>query len=364
MNGDPAGRLAARTLELVDVASESRYEEAILRRIVELVPGRFGLADEGDATLLFLPVPRRRGVPLVLLAGHVDTVPAAGAPPGRIQGGAVVGRGASDMKGALAVMLEIAEDVRALDASDLDLGLLFVGREELPIGESALGPLLGRCRALEDVDLAVVMEPTANAIEVGCMGNLNVTLRTRGRAAHSARPWQGANAAHALIRALSSLVDLPVRDVEIDGLVFREVVSVTRISGGDARNVVPGTAEAEVNVRYAPTHTPADAEARLRELLASQDVEVEVVGNAPPAPVRVRHPLVERLRVAGGLDVRPKQAWTPVAELAAAGIDAVNFGPGDPQYAHRDDERVEVAALVRSLEIVRGFLAGPAEEDA
>jgi succinyl-diaminopimelate desuccinylase len=135
-------------------------------------------------------------------------------------------------------------------------------------------------------------------------------------------------------------------------------VSVTRIEGGVAANVVPDRVEATVNLRYAPNHTPGDAESRIRELLGHHAVEVSIVSNAPPGPVAVRDPLVERLRRAGDLEVRPKQAWTPVAEFAQADIPAVNFGPGDPQYAHRDDERVEVAALVRSYEVLRSYLAG------
>jgi len=361
MNDDLARRLASRTLELVDLPSESGDEAAILARLRELVPPEgFVLADDGDAVLLFLPAARRPDAPLVLLAGHVDTVPAAGNVPGRLDGDVVVGRGSSDMKGALAVMLELAADGEALARSDLDVGLLFVGREELPITESALLPLLERRPTLGEIDLTLVMEPTANALEVGCMGNLNATVRATGSAAHTARPWLGENAVHAAIEALAPLVDLPTRDVEVDGLVFREVVSVTRIEGGGPRNVIPDRAEAHVNMRYAPNHTPAEAEARLRELLGSHPVEVEIVGNAPPGPVTVGNPLVTRLRDAGELVVGPKQAWTPVAELATAGIDAVNFGPGDPQYAHRDDERVEVAALVRSIEIVRAFLAAGA----
>jgi len=367
MTEDLGRRLAARTLELVDLPSESGDEGVILARLRELVPpSRFTVADDGDAALLFLPRARRPAAPLVLLAGHVDTVPAAGNIPGRLDGDAVIGRGASDMKGALAVMLEIADDAAALDATDLDVGLLFVGREELPITESALLPLLERSPAIRETDLALVMEPTANGLEIGCMGNLNATIRASGRAAHTARPWLGENAIHAAIQALAPLVDLPTRDVEIDGLVFREVVSVTRIEGGGARNVIPDRVEAQINLRYAPNHTPAGAEERLRELLDPHPVEVEIVGNAPPGPVTVGNPLVGRLRDAGDLEVGPKQAWTPVAEFATAGIDAVNLGPGDPQYAHRDDERVEVAALVRSTEIVRAFLAeaGPAAEDA
>jgi succinyl-diaminopimelate desuccinylase len=350
-----AERLAARTLELIDIPSVSGAEDAILASLDAHIPTGWDVVDREDAVLFLLPEIRRPGAPCVVLAGHVDTVPIAGNVPGRREDDAIVGRGAADMKGALAVMLEIAGAITGYP-TDVDVGLLFFGREELPITQSALLPLFDRCPLARTVDLAIVMEPTDNAIEVGCLGNLNAKVTARGEAAHSARPWLGRNAIHTAITALAPLADLPIRDVEIDGLVFREVVSVTTIEGGVAANVVPDHAEATVNFRYAPTHTPAQAEARLRELLGPYPVELEIMGNAPPGPVAVRNPLVSRLRQAGGLDLGPKQAWTPVAEFAVAGIDAINLGPGDPQYAHRDDERVEVASLVKSFEVLRAFL--------
>jgi succinyl-diaminopimelate desuccinylase len=356
-----AARLAARTLALVDIPSVSGAERAVLATIAEQIPSGFEVLDDVDDVLFVAPRVRRIGTPFVVLAGHVDTVPIAGNVPGRAVDGAIVGRGASDMKGALAVMLELASRLEHGRAR-YDVGLLFFGREELPYSQSALLPLFDRCPAATTPDLAIVMEPTANAIEVGCLGNLNATVIVSGTAAHSARPWLGDNAVHRAIRALAPLADLPVREAEIDGLVFREVVSVTTIEGGIAANVIPDRVEATVNFRYAPGQTPAGAEARLRELLAATPVEVRIDGNAPAAPVSVSNPLVASLRDAGDLPLGPKQAWTPVAEFAEAGIDAVNFGPGDPQYAHRDDERVEVQSLVRCDTILRAFLGlGPAD---
>jgi succinyl-diaminopimelate desuccinylase len=260
------------------------------------------------------------------------------------------------MKGAVAVMLALAES--AAGAADLDVGYLFFGREEITIDESALLPAFDRTPELRATALAIVMEPTDNHLEVGCNGNLTALVTVRGRAAHSARPWHGHNAIHAAIEALAPIADLPIRDVEIDGLVFREVVSVTTIAGGIAGNVVPDHVEATVNFRYAPNRSPAEAEARLRELLGHPRAEVVVVGNGPPGPVSLDNPLVTRLRAAGRLDVRPKQAWTPVAEFGMVGVDAVNLGPGDPRYAHTDDEQVSGTALVRAHAIVSAFLAG------
>jgi succinyl-diaminopimelate desuccinylase len=353
-----AERLASLTLELVDLPSESGHEGAILDLLAGSVPAdRFRLADAADGVRFFLPAERRGVAPLVVLAGHADTVPANGNLPGRREGSAVIGRGAADMKGALAVILELARGTLAGGpAGDLDVGLLFFGREELPIGESALLPFLERCADARAIDLAIVMEPTDNRLELGCLGNLNATVTVRGRAAHSARPWLGRNAIHAALAALAPIAGRPTRDVEIDGLTYREVVSVTRIEGGVAGNVVPDVVRASVNLRYAPNRSPEDAEAELRRLVG-EAAELEIVGNAPPGPVVARNPLVARLRDAGDLDVAPKQAWTPVAEFAMAGVDAVNFGPGDPGYAHRDDERVEAGSLVRSSEVLRAFLA-------
>jgi succinyl-diaminopimelate desuccinylase len=354
-------RLARTTLELVDVPSVSRDEAAIVdhlrARTQALARDVFALVDDEDTCLAWLPAARRAGTPLVLLAGHVDTVPIASNVPGRRAADEVHGRGASDQKAGLAVMLELMGDLAGGELeSDLDVGFLFFGREE--VEEGALAPCLARTAGLRDAELAIVTEPTASAIEVGCLGNLNARVTIRGTAAHSARPWLGDNAVHAGIAALASIADLPAREVEVDGLVFREVVNVTTIHGGVAANVIPDRLEATVNLRYAPTHTREEAEARVRELLGHHRADVEVLSNAGPAPVVTSNPLVRRLREAGDLELRPKQAWTPVAEFAAAGVDAVNLGPGDPTLAHRDDERVTVAALERGYDVLRRFLVG------
>lgn len=352
-----ADTLASLTLALVDVASVSRDEAAIVAAVRDRCTptvGTFELADDEDTCLLYLPA-RRRDVPLVLFAGHLDTVPIAGNVPGRRADGVIHGRGASDQKAGVAVMLALQTDIASGDVvpGGVDAGFLYFGREE--IDESALAPCLARHPGVGPA-IAIVTEPTGNAIEAGCLGNLNARVTVRGVAAHSARPWLGRNAVHAGIRALASIADLPARDVEIDGLTFREVMNVTTIAGGVAANVIPDALVATVNVRYAPTHSPAEAETRLRELLVASGVEVEIMSNAAGGPVAATHPLVERLRALGDLEVRPKQAWTPVAEFGAAGIPAINLGPGDPSFAHRDDEQVTEAAIAEGYDLCRRFV--------
>lgn len=339
-------QLATRTLELVDVPSESRREDDLAALVREAVP--LDLRYDHDLTLLFgLPRSRR---PLVVLAGHLDTVPANDNLPGRIENGSVHGLGASDMKGGLAVMVELARWAAAEDALAFDPAFLFFAREEISVEHSPL-PTLFDTGMIDDAELVIVLEPTDNELQVGCVGNINARLRFEGRSAHTARPWLGVNAIDLAVEGLQRVAGLPPHDVEVEGLTFREVLSLTRIQGGRAENVVPDLVEVSLNFRYAPHRTREDAEARLRELAG----DVEITSHSPAAPVAVRNPLVQRLRDVGGFDVTPKQAWTPVAQFAERGLDAVNFGPGATRYAHTRDEQIEIAALERSFEALRKF---------
>jgi succinyl-diaminopimelate desuccinylase len=280
----------------------------------------------------------------VLLAGHLDTVPAQDDRPGRIEDGRVHGLGASDMKGALAVMLELA-------LAGAPYRCLFFGREELPAAESALAPLLER-EPLQ-AELVVVMEPTANELHAGCLGNINATWTFHGRSGHSARPWTADNAIERAAAGVSALAAQPAQPHVFDGLEFVEVASVTRIAGGIAMNVIPDRAECHVNFRYAPGRSPGEAEARLAELCNGHG-ELRIDANAASGPV-AHGPRVDALVAAGDLVRAPKQAWTPVAEFGAAGLDAVNFGPGDPAQAHKRDEHVEIAALERAYTVLEAF---------
>ena len=206
---------------------------------------------------------------------------------------------------------------------------------------------------MDEAQLVICLEPTDNTLQLGCLGNLNARVVFEGLSAHSARPWLGKNAITLALAGLRPILESTPRDVDIDGLVFREVMSVTQLNAGIASNVIPARAEAVVNFRYAPDRTPESAEARIRELLP----DAEVVSNSPPAHVASRSPLVERLRGLGDFEVQPKQAWTNVADFAARGLDAINFGPGATRYAHAVDERVAIAELERTFAALQRFLA-------
>lgn len=340
--------VAERTLDLVNIPSESGNEMLLYSYITSAVPLEQAYSD-GESVIFA----RRQGKPLVLLAGHTDTVPAQGNLPGRIEDGWVMGLGASDMKGGLAVMVELARWAANTDLA-YDLALLFFPREELGPEANPLPAVFEHTGLVDEAQLVICLEPTDNTLQLGCLGNLNARVVFEGKSAHSARPWLGVNAIAVALEGLRPVLESEPREVDVDGLVFREVMSVTQLHAGIATNVIPAGAEATINYRYAPDRTPESAVARIHELYP----DAEIVSHSGPAHVALHSPLVDRLRAVGDFPVEPKQAWTNVADFAARGLDAVNLGPGATRYAHAVDERVEIAALERTYEALQRFLTG------
>ena len=255
------------------------------------------------------------------------------------------GLGATDMKGGLAVMIELARWAESAEPA-YDVGFLFFPREELGPSENPLPALFEQVPLVDEAALVICLEPTDNTLQLGCLGNLNARVVFEGRSAHSARPWLGVNAVRSRSTGCRHVLDLEPRDVVIEGLLFREVLSVTQIHGGIATNVIPARVEATLNFRYAPDRTPAEAEARVRELVGR---DVEISRTRLRARRARRRRIVDALRRAGGFELQPKQAWTNVADFAARGLDAVNFGPGrDALCAHgrraRRDRRARADA--------------------
>jgi succinyl-diaminopimelate desuccinylase len=351
-----AERLAARTLELVDIPSQSRSEQAIREHLLSLVPAEFVPEFAGDDAFLFARE-RRPGLPLVVLAGHYDTVPAQDNLPGRIANGAVHGLGASDMKGGVAVALELVRDLATAPAASFDVALVLFGREELPPEFNPLPALFDGSRVVHEATLAILLEPTDGQLHLGCLGNMTGRIGFHGISGHSARPWLADNAIERAIEGLAPIVALERREAVLDGLSFYEVLTVTRIEAGIADNVVPDLATAHVNFRYAPDRTPEQAAAYLRSLVPAT-ASMEITGDSPPAAPTVDAPLIRALRDVGDLAVEPKQAWTNVADFSSRDIPAVNFGPGATRYAHARDEQVEVAALVHAYETLWTFVGG------
>lgn len=306
---------------------------------------------------IVVPVSRGTGGPRIALVGHLDVVRTEHEGEPRIEGDKLYGPGAADMKSGLAVMIDLVE--RSLDAvaAKLDLTLVFYAREEGPFADNELGRVLEEDPELRHVDLAVCMEPSDNKLSLGASGSIHALVRFRGKTAHSARPWQGENAIHKAGAFLVELGGLAPRDSTIDGLVYRSVFSATLANGGRGRNVVPDVFEINLNHRFAPDRSLEQAQADILALVADR-AEVEWHDRSPAALPFASHPLVVALKDAGVAAVEPKQAWTDVARFAAAGIAAVNFGPGDNAQAHQKNEFTSISKLLAGREIVHRWLAG------
>lgn len=305
------------------------------------------------------------GRPVVLLVGHTDVVPPTPTDlEGRREGDRIVGRGSSDMKSGLAVAMDCFEDA-ALRAGSYDLVLVAYAGEEGAHEGNELGPVLTAMPDLAKADLAIVLEPTDLAVQLGCMGALHAEVTFRGRAAHSARPWHGDNA---LTKAGTFLTELHLRgpeDVFVDGMSYREVFTATGAwTGGptasgptrNARNVVPEAFTVNVNYRFAPDKDQAGAEAAVASLVGDR-ADVAIVDFAPAGRPRRDAALVEAFVNSVDAPVEPKQAWTDVARFSEVGVPALNFGPGLTAQAHQAGEYVPEENVVRAREAVGHFLA-------
>lgn len=356
-------RLAEATLDLVRIPSVTGDERELahhLERWALSQPnlGRDDVIRHGDSLLVGQPDGRR---PCVALVGHIDTVPPAdNDPEPHIDGDRIIGRGSSDMKGGIAVMQALYEDLE-LERLPFALLLVLYDAEEGPYVQSGLGPLLDEVEMLQQVDLAIALEPTDNTLQLGCLGAIHAGITFRGRAAHSGRPWEGENAIHKGGAFLSRLAQRGIRTVSVGGLPFRESMSVTLANGGSARNIVPDRFELNLNVRFAATtDIQAAIEAAQQEVHELADgAEVTFTDVAPPGPVPADNPILEHLHQIGEIRVEPKEAWTDVARLALHGIDAVNFGPGQGSQAHQAGEWASSDALAEAYQILARTLSAP-----
>jgi succinyl-diaminopimelate desuccinylase len=291
----------------------------------------------------------------LVLAGHLDTVPET--TDGlliRTEGDRIHGRGASDMKAGDAVMLALLENFR-WERSWAEPTFIFYEREEGPYTENGLEVVFEDCPWVLDAELAFVLEPTENALEVGCVGTAQVEVTFEGAHAHSARPWLGENALTAAGGFLAELHERPAKKVVVDGLPFYEVLTPTMARGGRTKNVVPDGFWINVNHRFAPGKDRRDVVETFDKLLAGYAASYEIADFAPSGPASLEHPLLRRFLTAG-IEVRPKQAWTDVARFAQYGLAAANFGPGLPPQAHQQDEYVDLPLLVESYERFHAFL--------
>jgi succinyl-diaminopimelate desuccinylase len=350
--------LLAATAALVDIPSLSHREEAMADLVEQSLRSCDWLTVERIDNNVVARTELGRAQRLVV-AGHLDTVPPSGNDSARLEGDTLWGIGASDMKGALAVMLDVAAGVRE---PSVDMTWCFYACEEVGRAESGLLELWTKRPDLLVGDAAVLGEPTAALVEAGCQGTMRVRITLRGVRAHTARPFTGRNAIHRLAPILEAVASWSSRTATLDGCDYAEQLQVVAIEGGVAGNVVPDAASLTINFRFAPDRTGAEAEAYLRELLGGEVAESagdswDVIDTSDGAPPSLDHPLLARLVEHTGVPPKAKVGWTDVASFWEHGVPAANFGPGDPLLAHHPDEHVTRAQLERVREVLSALIA-------
>ena len=336
---------------IVDVESVSGHEEELADRVEATLRGSSHL----EIIRLGNTVAARTQTDSdtrVIIAGHLDTVPVEGLLPARREDGVLWGRGAVDMKAGVASQLLLACE---LDAPRVDVTWIFYDQEEVEAERNGLGHFAAAHPEWMQADFAVLGEPSNAGVEGGCNGTLRMELRASGKTAHSARPWMGHNAIHALSDALATLSNFEPETRDVDGLSYRESLSAVAVSGGIAGNVIPDRATLTVNFRFAPDRSVDEAISYVTSLFPG--LEATAVDQSPGARPGLDHPLAQSLVKASGRPAEPKYGWTDVARFSQLGTPAVNFGPGDAQRAHSADEWVTESEIEVAHHTLRIWLS-------
>ena len=351
--------LVAATARLIEIPSPSHHEAELADFVEDELRAVDGLEVDRVSDNVVARTPGR-GAPRVMLAGHLDTVPANGNERPTVEGDVLHGLGAADMKGGLAVMLDLA---RTLGRPAVDVTYLFYVCEEVDSRHSGLLEIERERPDLLEADVAILGEPTRSRVEAGCQGNVRAVVRMAGRRAHTARPWMGVNAIHRLAPVLAAVGSWEERCPVIDGCRYREALQAVSIEGGVAANVVPDEVMVTLNHRFAPDRNAESAFAGIRAgieplLDAGAGDSIEMVASAEGAAPGLGHPLLADLVRRTGTEPLAKLGWTDVSFFSARGVAATNFGPGDPELAHTAAERVERADLERANATLRALLSG------
>jgi len=342
--------LAGTLVELINIPSVIGDEEEITTAIEFRLAAVRSVKRLGNALVVGEPT----GKPIIVLYGHTDTVPEQGNGTASIQGERIHGLGASDMKAGLAVMVHLLEARETVDGP-YDLVGVFYDKEEGPSADNGLEDVLDAVPWLADAAFSIVLEPTDLNLELGCNGAMNADVVFTGHAAHSARPWLGENAVTKAGGWLAGMHDRRPESVEVAGLEYREVFSVTKASGGIANNVLPSRFTLNLNYRFPPIYDLDEAEARLREVASAAD-EVLITDRASAGTIPEGNPHLDRLEELVGGAKTAKQGWTDVARLTGRGIPAVNYGPGEVAQAHQVTESVPVENLTIVFQVLHDFL--------
>lgn len=323
--------------ELIAVKSVTNDEKEIcdiLEKSIDPYDGT--LIREGNSLVFHLNRGKEKRIALI---GHIDTVPLGSSTTEAYEKeGLLFGRGACDMKAGLAVMLKVISDESAGRISlSHNLSFYFYSGEEGPV-PNGINTLLDRGH-FENVDFAFILEPTESRYSIGCLGSLTVKKEVFGVSAHSANPRTGENALNKSLQIYEKIREMDAligSDRSLDGLRYYEAVNVTSLNTFNAFNVLPPRAELMINYRFSPERSLEEAKELLFASIGAENIFIVDEADSSYAGEGIDNYLIE------GIDREIMQAWTDIAQLNAAGIPAVNFGPGSIRHAHKSDEHINL----------------------
>lgn len=294
---------------------------------------------------------RGQGARRLLLCGHLDVVPAPEElfEPRR-ENGRLLGRGAYDMKGALAAMMLAIADADEPEGEAAVSLLIVPDEERTDLAEDSPVEAPNCTEVLVSqgltADFVVCGEPTDMSVGVQAKGVLMLRIRVEGTAAHGSTPWLGDNAILRAVDYYGRIMDLPFSRVSSE-LFARPSINLSRIIGGEALNAVPGRCSMDVDVRYVPGQDPDQVLDEIRAI--DPRAEVDVLLERAPADVTPDLPAVKSLvRCASAYEPKAaavgRHGASDVGAFLGAGIPAVEFGPRGGGH-HGSGEHVEIDSL-------------------
>ena len=343
-------KLEKLTEQLISIESVTGEENEILDFIEEYLkksPFSGEIIRNGGGIIAYHPTDGLK----IALVGHVDTVPIDSNQTYVTDASKIYGRGSVDMKSGIAVMLEV------LSNNLENVVSVFYTAEEGPMVNNGLEVLMPILKNDFDVGFAIILEPTNGEVQLGCLGSVNADLKIIGKSAHSARPWMGTNPILKMSEVINYIQNNEIQEHVIDGLTFKQIITLTTISGGSANNVIPSHLNMNINYRFLPTQNEEQAAKFLIDTF-SEYGEVSIKNTSNGALPNLQSTKIKEFIDITGAEVTPKQAWTDIARFSYENIPAVNYGPGDPLLAHSPDEFVNMSQIVESYESIVEYLKG------
>lgn len=326
-------------LELLAIDSDNRAEKSeIIRYAIDRLRG-FGMKVKKVGDVGTPAIIATNGIGGIAFSGHLDTVPIGDGwnrKQGEIVNGRVYGRGAADMKGAVASMTHAAE---TLIEEDVPCSIMLTTDEE----ERMLGALaLSRLDEVKKAAAIIIPEPTALNVAVKEKGVFRFRLKTYGLAAHSSQSWLGENAItkmHSMLGRLTDLAQTPKGPTEDLTMCF------ATITGGTKNNVVPDRCETEIDVRFPAPQTPGDIDELLRKRLGSGGYDIEIIYGLDAFQSNPRSWIVSEIKSLLGTDVISVPYATEAPRYVKVNPRIFICGPGEPRMAHVVDEYVEIEKM-------------------